>query len=191
MQNYDYLIGLDVKHKKYGTGRITEINNGNISVSFDSPIGTKKFVFPDAFWRFLILPDGVELPEQKRPVQHTENGASEMVSAIDVEDHRTDTTTQEVEPLIPDRNPIEIKPVALESIPVPPSTYVKPDSIDGSWFTEERIFKLSDGETLFCYDMNDLPFYIEMFQYEDTQNRVFLGYYMIWSPKVVNSRLSD
>ena len=49
------LVGNTVEHRKFGKGVISDFSNNIVTVSF--PKGEKKFVYPDAFSRFLVLKD--------------------------------------------------------------------------------------------------------------------------------------
>lgn len=49
------LLGCTVRHKSYGKGEITNIDNGRIKVDFKGRV--KLFVFPDAFESYLVLED--------------------------------------------------------------------------------------------------------------------------------------
>ena len=54
-------MGYTVRHRKYGSGKVEEIENGYIRISFDE--GMKKFQFPKAFEGFLQT-DDLDLLEQ-------------------------------------------------------------------------------------------------------------------------------
>ncbi len=58
----EVMIGKEVLHNKYGTGRITGLKNFYITVQFGNA-ELKKFRYPDAFEGFLITNDK-ELQEQ-------------------------------------------------------------------------------------------------------------------------------
>jgi hypothetical protein len=47
------LINKKVEHITFGSGVITEVNDNKIWVQFEDNIGTKIFLYPDAFDRFL------------------------------------------------------------------------------------------------------------------------------------------
>ena len=49
------LIGQTVKHQVFGKGIVTDKSEGTLTVSF--PAGEKRFLYPDAFSKFLILQD--------------------------------------------------------------------------------------------------------------------------------------
>ncbi len=51
------LVNEYVEHKKFGRGLITNEEKGKITVDFDSQIGNKIFLFPDAFEQFLEFED--------------------------------------------------------------------------------------------------------------------------------------
>ncbi len=51
------LMGQAVRHVKYGLGKITEINDCLLTVSFEGTVGIKKFRYPDAFEKFLSIDD--------------------------------------------------------------------------------------------------------------------------------------
>jgi hypothetical protein len=47
------LLNEKVKHNAFGAGVITEANGNKISVKFGEDSGTKTFIYPDAFEKFL------------------------------------------------------------------------------------------------------------------------------------------
>lgn len=47
------LINEKVEHIKYGTGIIKEVKDNKLWVQFNDNIGTKVFLYPDAFEKFL------------------------------------------------------------------------------------------------------------------------------------------
>lgn len=49
------LINVAVTHKTIGAGKIINVKNGYITIQFDR--SEKKFLFPDAFEKLLILED--------------------------------------------------------------------------------------------------------------------------------------
>ena len=49
-------VDLQVKHKTFGLGTVTEQDGKYFKVKFD--VGVKNFVYPDAFEKFLTLADG-------------------------------------------------------------------------------------------------------------------------------------
>jgi hypothetical protein len=53
------IIGKIVKHKKFGTGKITANMDGRITVLFEQNI-EKKFVYPNAFEKFLVFVDSTQ-----------------------------------------------------------------------------------------------------------------------------------
>ncbi len=91
------LIGITVKHNTWGLGTVIEFDGEHLSVEF--PIGVKRFVYPDAFERFLKaerediqaaiieeIKKSTEEAEQKRQI---EDDARKM----DVEKRHTVTST--------------------------------------------------------------------------------------------------
>ena len=50
-----HLVGQPVKHKAFGQGIITDFSNKIVTICFSQ--GDKKFIYPDAFIRFLTLKD--------------------------------------------------------------------------------------------------------------------------------------
>lgn len=49
------LIHEQVRHKEYGAGVITEQTESTVTVQFPEPYGVKKFLYPSAFEKFLVL----------------------------------------------------------------------------------------------------------------------------------------
>lgn len=47
------IINEKVKHSKFGVGVITEVKEQKISVQFEDNVGTKAFLYPEAFENFL------------------------------------------------------------------------------------------------------------------------------------------
>lgn len=91
------LIGITVKHNTWGLGTVTEFDGEHLAVEF--PIVVKRFVYPDAFERFLKaerediqaaiieeIKKATEETEQKRQI---EDDARKM----DVEKRNTVTPT--------------------------------------------------------------------------------------------------
>lgn len=50
------LLGLEVIHKKFGTGIITHITDDKVSVRFGN--SEKLFLFPDVFGKFVVAKNG-------------------------------------------------------------------------------------------------------------------------------------
>lgn len=69
LSNLD-LINKEVKHKSFGTGRVTKHYDSYIEIQFSS--GNKKFVFPDAFKSFLKLNDEKVNKIIKKTIQERE-----------------------------------------------------------------------------------------------------------------------
>lgn len=64
------LINKEVSHKKFGKGRIVKLNESSVEVNFGSE--TKKFIFPDAFGKFLKLHDQETIRSMKKFIQKRE-----------------------------------------------------------------------------------------------------------------------
>ena len=47
------MLNETVRHIKYGLGKVAEVDQNHIWVSFSGEAGTKLFLYPDAFERFL------------------------------------------------------------------------------------------------------------------------------------------
>lgn len=47
------ILNEKVEHIMFGSGVITEMNKNKISIQFQEKIGTKMFIYPDAFEKFL------------------------------------------------------------------------------------------------------------------------------------------
>ncbi len=65
------LIKKQVTHRSYGLGKIVNLSDSFVEIQFDS--GLKKFVFPDAFEKFLFLTDKKSadfVSEKKKKAQH-------------------------------------------------------------------------------------------------------------------------
>lgn len=76
-------VDLQVKHKAFGLGVITEINGKYITVRFSDC--EKNFVYPDAFEKFLTLADGTV----------SEDILSDLASANDVKARLKEKKNQE------------------------------------------------------------------------------------------------
>jgi hypothetical protein len=78
------LVNEPVRHIKYGKGNIVNQENNRIEISFDDNVGTKSFLFPDSFERFLTLEqeslqkECYELAIAKRETQEMEERAKQM-----------------------------------------------------------------------------------------------------------------
>lgn len=51
------LLHAVVHHKTFGQGKVIDVDNDVIIISFSKPHGKKKFVFPSAFYQHLTLED--------------------------------------------------------------------------------------------------------------------------------------
>ncbi len=60
------VLNLTVKHAIFGTGRITQQDETVLTVTFPKPYGEKKFVYPNAFSKYLTLCDASLRPEMKQ-----------------------------------------------------------------------------------------------------------------------------
>ena len=73
------LIGQPIKHRTFGKGIVTDWNHTTITICF--PAGEKKFLYPDAFHRFLHLKNDamqrkiLELLEKREAAQKAERQA--------------------------------------------------------------------------------------------------------------------
>lgn len=45
------LLGVNIKHKSFGVGKVIEQTDTYLKIEF--PVGTKQFQFPEAFEKFL------------------------------------------------------------------------------------------------------------------------------------------
>lgn len=50
------ILGLEVIHKKFGTGIITHITDNKVSVRFEN--SEKLFLFPDVFGKYVVVKNG-------------------------------------------------------------------------------------------------------------------------------------
>jgi len=51
------LLHAVVHHKTFGQGKVMDVDNDVIIISFSKPYGKKKFIFPTAFYQHLTLED--------------------------------------------------------------------------------------------------------------------------------------
>jgi hypothetical protein len=83
------LIDLQVKHIKFGVGRIVARDGNYIRVKFESV--EKNFVYPDAFEKFLTLADGTVSDEIKADLALTNERKARILAAKHEENVRSMT----------------------------------------------------------------------------------------------------
>lgn len=77
------LIGQPIKHRTFGKGIVTDWNHTTITICF--PAGEKKFLYPDAFYKFLHLKNDamqrkiLELLEKREAAQKAERQALQEI----------------------------------------------------------------------------------------------------------------
>lgn len=70
------IVNAAVTHKNFGEGKITDLTNGYITVSFDT--FEKKFVYPDVFKNFLNLHDSLIAEKVNEAIKIKENEEREI-----------------------------------------------------------------------------------------------------------------
>lgn len=69
------LCGEFITHKAFGKGKIVDFENSCVTVVFQDTNEEKKFVYPDAFGKFLVL-------ENKKLATQVENCQNEIAQSI-------------------------------------------------------------------------------------------------------------
>ncbi len=80
------LIGQTIKHKAFGSGVVTNISDGIISICFQND--EKRFIYPDAFRNFLVLKDENTQQQVKKQIELLDKESQKIREAEQVERKR-------------------------------------------------------------------------------------------------------
>jgi primase-polymerase (primpol)-like protein len=85
------ILNETVKHTIFGSGVITEVSDHKISVQFEESVGTKMFLYPEVFDKFLIA----ENPEVEKDVLEVLRRKQELIDLERKEKEREDAELKE------------------------------------------------------------------------------------------------
>lgn len=80
------LLGEFITHKVFGRGEIVGLENSCVTVRFDSSNESKKFIYPSAFGRFLVIENNQlakQIQEYKNEISLSITAANEASLAIE------------------------------------------------------------------------------------------------------------
>lgn len=161
------LIGQAVRHNIFGKGIVTECSNSRITISFSA--GEKKFIYPDAFIKFLTL--------KNRTMQMKVQNLLDEIAAVEKEKVHAEKREQEKEYLL--RN-MKISPCSQAVFHVAPD---QREDVFSSWsISSGRYIKgSSKGEPRIPKRLkpNSMCLLTECEEREHEEQRRIIGAFMV------------